>query len=109
VNNFLTEGIPENAGSLMAGKPIAAPQASSRKSYCFAGFFFGRDVLRLPAQRRFLWQEDGGYRYISQRKCLIECDGGLWFSESPCDDDGLMTSEVGRWAETKYRLLALYD
>jgi len=25
------------------------------------------------------------------------------------DDDGLMTPEVGGWAETKYRLLALYD
>jgi hypothetical protein len=25
------------------------------------------------------------------------------------DDDGLMTPEVGVWAETKYRLLALYD
>ena len=25
------------------------------------------------------------------------------------DDDGLMTPEVGCWAETKYRLLALYD
>jgi len=25
------------------------------------------------------------------------------------DDDGLMTAEVGGWAETKYRLLALYD
>src|SRR5438105_10145768 len=25
------------------------------------------------------------------------------------DDDGLMTPEVGSWAETKYRLLALYD
>ena len=25
------------------------------------------------------------------------------------DDDGLKTSEVGAWAETKYRLLALYD
>src|SRR5277367_670811 len=24
------------------------------------------------------------------------------------DDDGLMTPEVGAWAETKYRLLALY-
>src|SRR5882672_2024433 len=24
-------------------------------------------------------------------------------------DDGLMTPEVGGWAETKYRLLALYD
>src|SRR6266853_2092467 len=24
-------------------------------------------------------------------------------------DDGLTTPEVGRWAETKYRLLALYD
>src|SRR5215471_15014661 len=25
------------------------------------------------------------------------------------DDDGLITPEVGVWAETKYRLLALYD
>jgi hypothetical protein len=25
------------------------------------------------------------------------------------DDDGLMTPDVGGWAETKYRLLALYD
>src|SRR5258706_8713430 len=25
------------------------------------------------------------------------------------DDDGLITPEVGGWAETKYRLLALYD
>jgi hypothetical protein len=25
------------------------------------------------------------------------------------DDDGLTTPEVGGWAETKYRLLALYD
>ena len=25
------------------------------------------------------------------------------------DDDGLLTPEVGAWAETKYRLLALYD
>jgi three-Cys-motif partner protein len=25
------------------------------------------------------------------------------------DDDGLVTPEVGGWAETKYRLLALYD
>jgi three-Cys-motif partner protein len=25
------------------------------------------------------------------------------------DDDGLVTPEVGSWAETKYRLLALYD
>ncbi|MGB6192613.1 MAG: three-Cys-motif partner protein TcmP, partial [Terracidiphilus sp.] len=25
------------------------------------------------------------------------------------DDDGLVCGEVGRWAETKYRLIALYD
>ena len=25
------------------------------------------------------------------------------------DDDGLITLEVGGWAETKYRLLALYN
>ena len=31
-------------------------------------------------------------------------------SQNLCvDDDGLMTPEVGGWAETKYRLLALYD
>jgi hypothetical protein len=39
-------------------------------------------------------------------ECFIEYGGGI--PPSPAEDDGLTCPAVGPWAETKYRLLALY-
>ncbi len=48
-------------------------------------------------------------RYISKHKCLYNVPVASGTQNLRVEDDGLVTPEVGGWAETKYRLLALYD
>jgi three-Cys-motif partner protein len=49
-------------------------------------------------------------KYISTRKCFITIESMASGQQSlQVEDDGLASPDVRRWAETKYRLLALYD